>query len=186
MYVEKVALLAWASNLPNTMRTFYTVASALVALAHALSAGCASAPAAMRPRTRVAASVTYTTQAPTPAPRHAGPLTRADVEALLAEGLGAFLARIEVSPVIERQRFVGFRLDAAQDLEVWRAAGADIRVGDVIQRVNGIRIERPEQALWAFERLRIVDAVEVQLRRAGVLLTIRHPILDAAPSAARE
>lgn len=112
---------------------------------------------------------------PVPRPRL---LTRADVERLLADGLGSFLSRVDVSPVVVRGRFVGFRLDGARDLETWRAAGVDLRVGDVIVRVNGIRVERPEQALWAFERLRIVSAVEVQLLREGTLLTLRSPIVD--------
>src|SRR5262249_7488472 len=78
--------------------------------------------------------------------RPPGPLTRAEVEALVARGLGSFLARVEVSPVLTGGRFVGFRLDAARDLAAWRASGADVCVGDVVLRVNGIQIERPEQA----------------------------------------
>jgi general secretion pathway protein C len=125
------------------------------------------------------ANVTIDSSAAPPAQRPPGPLTRAEVEALLARGLGTFLARIEVSPVLDGNRFVGFRLDRAEDLAEWNASGADIRLGDVILRVNGIRIERPEQALWAFERLRIAPAIEIDLVRNGTPRTIRSPIVDA-------
>jgi hypothetical protein len=109
--------------------------------------------------------------------RTPGPLSRAEVEGLVSRGLAAFLATIRVSPVISNDRFVGFRLDAAQDLSSWRASGADVRLGDVIVRVNGIRIERPEQALWAFEGLRAASSIEVEVLREGSLVTIRSPIL---------
>lgn len=123
-----------------------------------------------------ASSPTTAPRAPAAA-RAPGPLNRAEVEAILTEGLGRFLARVAVSPVLARGRFVGFRLDAAEDLDAWHAAGADIRVGDVILRVNGIRIERPEQALWAFERLRIANEIAVDLLRGGAQVAVRSPIL---------
>jgi type II secretory pathway component PulC len=127
----------------------------------------------------VVASANEASAAPAIA-RPPGPLTRAEIEALLSRGLGTFLARIDVSPVLDGSRFVGFRLDRADDLAEWNASGADIHLGDVILRVNGIRIERPEQALWAFERLRIAPAIEVELVRNGSPRTIRSPIVDAA------
>ncbi|MEI8259353.1 MAG: hypothetical protein WCJ30_27110 [Deltaproteobacteria bacterium] len=111
-------------------------------------------------------------------PRPSGPLTREEAERLVARGLGPFLARIEVSPVLAAGRFVGFRLDRATDLADWQAAGADIRLGDVIVRVNGVRIERPEQGLWAFEQLRIVRAIDVELVRQGSPLRLHSPIVE--------
>jgi type II secretory pathway component PulC len=154
----------------------------------ALSCGCANtravAPAAQPAPASPASSGAQAASAP--AARAPGPLTRAEVEALVAQGLGTFLARVEVSPVFARGRFVGFRLDSAEDLEAWRAAGADVQVGDVILRVNGIRIERPEQALWAFERLRIAHAIEVDLLRDGAPRTVRSPILDSTARTSRE
>ncbi len=119
----------------------------------------------------------------TPRVRVPGVLTRADIEEFVAHGLGSFLARIDVSPVLDHGRFMGFRLDRADDLESWRAGGADIRVGDVVRRINGISIERPEQAMWAFARLRVSDAVEVVLRRGADEITVRQPIVDVPRNA---
>jgi len=124
-------------------------------------------------------------------PRPPGPLTRPEVEALVARGLGMLLARVDVSAMLDAgHHFVRFRLDRADDLADWNAAGADVHLGDVIVRVNGIHIEHPEQALWAFERLRIARSIDVDLVRNGTPVTIRSPIVDpGAPrpsSSARE
>jgi hypothetical protein len=123
------------------------------------------------------APVVATAPAPARAP---GPLTRAEVDALVARGLGPLLARVRLSPVLDGGRFVGFRLDAAEDLGSWRASGADVRIGDVITQVNGIRIERPEQAMWAFQRLRIASAIDVDVLRDNARASIHSPILDGA------
>jgi type II secretory pathway component PulC len=97
----------------------------------------------------------------------------------VAQGLGAFLARVSVAPVLDGRRFVGFRLESAEDLDAWRAAGADLRVGDVIQRINGQTIERPEQAMWAFNQLRIARGVEVVGVRGSAPFRVYSPIVDA-------
>jgi type II secretory pathway component PulC len=105
-------------------------------------------------------------------------LTRALVEQTVSQGLGTFLSRVSVSPVLRDAQFVGFRLESAEDLDAWRAAGADLRVGDVIQRINGQTIERPEQALWAFDQLRIAAGVEVVGLRGEAPFRVYSPIVD--------
>jgi|LNFM01.2.fsa_nt_gb type II secretory pathway component PulC len=106
-------------------------------------------------------------------------LTRALIEETVREGLGAFLSRVEVTPVVNGRRFVGFRLESAEDLASWRAAGADLRVGDVVQQINGQTIERPEQALWAFEQLRIARGIEVVGVRGSAPFRVYSPIVDS-------
>lgn len=106
-------------------------------------------------------------------------LTRALIEQTVSEGLGAFLSRVEVTPVVNGRRFVGFRLESAEDLASWRAAGADLRVGDVVQQINGQTIERPEQALWAFEQLRIARGIEVVGVRGSAPFRVYSPIVDS-------
>ncbi|MDP3273731.1 MAG: hypothetical protein Q8Q09_00955 [Deltaproteobacteria bacterium] len=143
---------------------------------------CAQASARPSPAPAVAATVPSggaAAQATAQSPRApAGVLSRSLVQSVVAGGLGAFLATIEVSPVLEHGRFVGFRLDNASNLAEWNAAGADLRVGDVIQRINGQRIERPEQALWAFEQLRIAPGLEIHGLRAGSVFRVYRPIVD--------
>jgi type II secretory pathway component PulC len=111
-------------------------------------------------------------------------LTRALIEETVAQGLGVFLSRVSVAPVLEGRRFVGFRLESAEDLDAWRAAGADLRVGDVIQRINGQSIERPEQAMWAFNQLRIAPGIEVIGLRGSAPFRVYSPIVDGAASGA--
>lgn len=94
-------------------------------------------------------------------------LTRGVVSQTVSAGLGIFLSRVAVTPVLNGSRFVGFRLDGAEDLATWNAGGADIRVGDIIQRINGQPVERPEQALRAFQTLLIAPGIEVQGLRSG-------------------
>jgi type II secretory pathway component PulC len=124
------------------------------------------------------ASQDTTTTAAAPATAHTS-LTRALIEQTVAQGLGAFLSRVSVAPVLDGRRFVGFRLESAEDLDAWRAAGADLRVGDVIQRINGQTIERPEQAMWAFNQLRIARGVEVVGVRGSAPFRVYSPIVDA-------
>ncbi len=109
-------------------------------------------------------------------------LTREDVHGLVGRGFGRFLAGIEVSPVVSSGHFVGFRLDRADHLLRWHAAGADLRVGDVITRVNGQSVELPDTALAVFEGLRTAPEVRVDLLRNGSAVTVRQPILDPAPA----
>lgn len=106
-------------------------------------------------------------------------LTRSLVEQTVSRGLGVFLSRVSLTPVVDRQRFVGFRLEAAEDLEQWRAAGADLRLGDVIQRINGQPIERPEQALWTFDQLRIARGIEIVGMRGSAPFRVYSPIVDS-------
>ena len=111
-------------------------------------------------------------------------LTRALIEETVTAGLGAFLSRVSVAPVLDGRRFVGFRLESAEDLELWRSAGADLRLGDVIQRINGQSIERPEQAMWAFNQLRIAQGIEVVGLRGSAPFRVYSPIVDGAANSA--
>ena len=74
-------------------------------------------------------------------------LTRQVLADAAAQGLGHFLSEVDVSPVLEGGRFVGFRLNSARNLRRWRRAGADLRPGDVVTRINDQPIDRPERAL---------------------------------------
>jgi general secretion pathway protein C len=166
-------------NRPRTNASM--IVCALVALAAQVS-GCAraSAPAAASAPVADEPVAALSSGSSASAPR--GPhraLTRALIEETLSEGLGAFLSRVSVAPVVQGTRFVGFRLESAEDLEAWRTAGADLRVGDVVQRINGQTIERPEQALWAFEQLRIARGVEVVGLRGTTPFRVYSPIVDA-------
>ncbi len=118
-------------------------------------------------------------------PEEAAPaeLTRAVLARTVQAGIGAFLANVELSPVLVRGRFIGFRLDRARGLRRWNAAGLDVRTGDVVTRVNGSPIERPEQAQAAFLSLAEASEVVIDVVRGGSPVTVRAAVSDAAPAA---
>ncbi len=122
-----------------------------------------------------------------PAEAPIGPLTRSLLRRTVAEGIGAFLAGVDLSPSLDRGRFVGFRIDRARSLRRWNASGVDLRAGDVVTRVNGSPIERPEQAQAAFQALSDVSEIVVDVLRAGAPLTVRIAVVaDAAPVTAAD
>jgi hypothetical protein len=153
------------------MRTFLVVLGAM-ALELCACGGASSAPSP--PGRAPSASVT-------PAPtgnafEHT--LSRSAVHATVAQGLGAFLQHVELDerPVFVGGRFRGFRITALHDAAFWR--GVDLKPGDVVTRINGLPIERPEQALRAFESLETSSELRVSYERSGEPRELMYPILD--------
>jgi type II secretion system protein C len=114
-------------------------------------------------------------------PQNAGPahaLTRSTIRAAIGQGLGAFLQHVELDdkPVLVGGKFHGFRITALHDGSFW--SGVDLRPGDVVTRVNGLPIERPEQAQMAFESLGTAKELRVAYERDGEPLELVVPIAE--------
>jgi S1-C subfamily serine protease len=107
-----------------------------------------------------------------------GVIDRTGLAAIIEQGLGRVLARLHVSPVLVQGKFQGFRVNAIDP--AWSAAG--LLVNDVVLRLNGQPIERPEQAVVAFESLRVASELALELSRGGQKLSLRYRIEGAAPS----
>lgn len=105
-------------------------------------------------------------------------LSRAAVRAVLAQGLGSFLQRVELDdrPVLVGGKFHGFRIAVLHDASFWR--GVDLRPGDVIISVNGFPIERPEQAETVFDSLDLASELRVAYEREGQPREIVYSIAD--------
>jgi S1-C subfamily serine protease len=101
-----------------------------------------------------------------------GVLDREGLDALIDQGLGRLLGRLKVSPVLQRGQFQGFRVTGVDP--AWKSAG--IAVDDVILRLNGQPIERPEQAQAAFESLRVASEISLDLTREGKPKKLRYRI----------
>lgn len=146
-----------------------------VALLPLVFAACASGPRdEIRPEElRLGSSGAARVEPPAEAPPR---LTRAELEGTVRAGLGAFLAGVTVSPALSRGRFIGWRLDRAQHLGRWQRAGMDLRAGDVVTRVNGGALERPDDALAVFAALRDATSLTLEVLRDGVPLTLRLPV----------
>lgn len=112
------------------------------------------------------------------AERPPGPkqLERAEVDRAVAAGLGHFLQHVSVEAKVENGVFLGFRILELRPPGAW--AGVDLRAGDVITRINGQPIERPEQAYAVFIGLKQADRVVVSYVREGEPRELVIPIVD--------
>lgn len=125
--------------------------------------------------------------APEPEPeigrtRH-GMVARADLDAVLDRGPGAFLGGFSLAPHFRERRFAGWQIVA---LTVGAAALAriDLRPGDIVASINGHPVERPRHLsdLWA--ALRSADAIVVRVERAGQPFVLHFEVVNdnlAAP-----
>lgn len=111
----------------------------------------------------------------TPVPT--GAVRRAEVDAVLNAGLPAFLQGITLEPVSQGERFLGFRILALYPGDP-RFADAPVRPGDVVTAVNGLPIERPEQAHAVWEGLRVASEIAIALIRDGEPTEVRLAIVE--------
>jgi type II secretory pathway component PulC len=113
---------------------------------------------------------------PPPAPPSTeGTIARAELDAVLAAGLGRFLQRIETEAHVDAGRFVGHRVRALSDGVF---AGVDLQPGDTIVSVNGLPIERPEQAMAAWDALRVASELTIEYLRDGEARQLRFAIAE--------
>jgi type II secretory pathway component PulC len=107
---------------------------------------------------------------------------RAAVHAVVSDGLGAFLQRVDLDdqPVVMGGRFHGFRIAALRDSASWSGfwSGVDLKPGDVVTSVNGFPIEHPEEAQTAFESLEVASELRVTYDRAGEKRELIYAIVD--------
>jgi hypothetical protein len=98
------------------------------------------------------------------------------VKRVVSGGFGRFLQGVEVDdrPAFRDGKFLGFRLtDLRGELEA-----CDLQRGDVITRVNGRAIERPEEAQAVFLALVTAKELVVDYERAGENRRLVLPIVD--------
>lgn len=157
------------------MRTLALAGLLAVAL---VSAACGGS----QKETRSAASTSSTTSARTDvAPEPKGDtakstLKRSAAKATVQQGLGAFLQKVTVDerPVFLGGKFHGWRITALKgDL-----SGIELRPGDVVTRVNGLPIERPEQALEAFRSVEVSSEIRIDYEREGEPRALRYAIVE--------
>jgi hypothetical protein len=106
-----------------------------------------------------------------------GHLARAEVDhVLVTQGPGVIIRRILYEEVVNGGKFIGWRMVGLP--EEWR--DIDLRPGDIVTRVNGLPIERPEQAWEAWKSLATSPDLRITLTRDGGARTLVLPI-DGAP-----
>jgi type II secretory pathway component PulC len=172
---------------------------AAVSLCALLCAGCAtasspgSAPPASAPAAEAAggdhliatAAVDPTSEAAVPAAAPASCAARADAEHLrrsaikrtVDAGLGRWLQTVSVDPLLAHGRFRGWIIRSFNSDDVC-FAGIDVRTGDVVTRVNGRPVERPEEALDVWSKLPSSPELVIDLLRDGQARRVRFGIVD--------
>jgi hypothetical protein len=102
-------------------------------------------------------------------------LVRREVLRVLDRGAGDFLSSIDDDPMVVGGRFRGWLFRGWRDT---RYATADFLPNDLVLRINGRVIERPEQLGELWETLRTAGELVVDLERDGKPVTVRYPIKD--------
>ena len=116
--------------------------------------------------------------APQTLPTPAYTLRRSTVrEALKSPGVLFQYVVLDTHPVFLAGKFHGFRVaELRGGPEDW--GGIDLKPGDVVTSVNGFPIERPEQAIEAFQSLSVASELRVDLEREGEQRSLRWAIVD--------
>lgn len=151
----------------------------LVSFLAVCSCGGAQPPPAVEPPEPAAAAAPVVPNvAATTTPPADRAVARSAVHAVLSEGLGMFLRRVDVDdqPVFVGGKFHGFRIAGLRDPQFW--SGVDLKPGDVVTSVNGFPIEHPEQALTAFESLDVASELRVTVERGGQPRELVYAIVD--------
>ena len=97
----------------------------------------------------------------------------------LRRGASYFIRQVSVTPIEEQDEFVGFRLDTLFEDHVLFTEG-EIRRGDIVQRINGLPIGRPEQFMRVWEGLKVRDTLTLQILRSGQPLVITWVVVPTA------
>lgn len=109
-------------------------------------------------------------------------VTSAKMRAVLDAGPGVILSALEVKPTFAQRRFTGWEIIRFMPCET-RFDGIDIRPGDVIGRVNGRELARPEHLADLWAQLRWVQTVLIEVKRQSGDFYLRFEVTgDAKPA----
>ncbi len=81
---------------------------------------------------------------------------------------------VNAVPVRRNGRFVGFRIVTRQSHPALREL--DLRSGDIITEVNGIRLDRPEKGFQVLQQLARAHSVSVTLERGGRVIHVNRSL----------
>ena len=104
-----------------------------------------------------------------------GTIERAKLIAVLDGGPGAFLRQLEVTPLMDGNRFVGWQLVQLLDRQ-GPLVDVDVVPGDVLLAVNGRTISRPDQLQSVWDSLRTANELRAQLWRGEAKLELAFAI----------
>ena len=104
-------------------------------------------------------------------------IPRALLRAELTRGIGRFLQNVKTEAVLSHGHFVGWRLlslfPKRPDVHV-----QGIQTGDVLVRVNGVSIERPEDFKSVWDSLETAKELVLEIEREGQPSALHYTIVD--------
>lgn len=99
-------------------------------------------------------------------PEGAGVITESQRKRLLDKGPPYIFQVVQVEPAKQDGEFRGYEIVGAKP-EAQEAMSPQLEVGDVITRINGVAIERPEDYMEAWEKFAGGEDVHMDLLRDG-------------------
>ena len=106
-----------------------------------------------------------------------GAIARADLAKMLDQSPGYFLQQVQTEPRFAHGKFHGWRLISFFPGDA-RFAGVDLQAGDVVTRINGKAIEKPEEFMAVWTDLRTSKELVVDVERDGEARRLRWKIAD--------
>lgn len=121
-------------------------------------------------------SIEHVAGSPEPVVR-VGTIARSALRAELARGIGRFLQNVKTEAVLSHGHFVGWRMLALfpkrPDVQV-----QGIKAGDVLVRVNGVSVERPEDFKSIWDTLDTAKELILDIEREGHPSALHYAIVD--------
>ena len=114
---------------------------------------------------RTSTSAQPTVVSPEPAKPAPNTLWREDVDPVLEAGPGSFLQKVQVQPVVDAGKFLGWEVMSLQPPHFWQ--DVDLAPGDVVLSINGMPVERPEHAMAVFQSLAKASELRVAYLRGA-------------------
>lgn len=110
-----------------------------------------------------------------------GAVARPDLLDVLGRSAGDFLSLVEIEAELRDGSFAGWRIAS---LPEGTPSWIDLQRGDVVTAVNGMPVERPEDAQAIWEALQVASEVRIDLTRGGERRSVRIPIEDVVEGGA--
>lgn len=141
----------------------------LVSLLALGAGGCGEAtPAPVAPKSTAARATT-----PPPPSLEPGKIARTAVDnVVLSNGPPWILQRVPIEEVVNDGKFVGWRVMAMP--AEW--SDVDLKPGDVVTRVNGMPLERPEDLWMAWTSLVVASDLRIAYERGGAAREVAYHI----------
>lgn len=105
----------------------------------------------------------------------AGKILRKDLMVVINQGPAFLLQKVQTKPFRQNGKFVGFQIAAFTQES---PTTIDLKPGDVILKVNGRKVERPEHYFEIFQELKVAGELRFDILREGTKETLLYPIVD--------